>query len=241
MEFETIEDHGKFGIEFSRIQGDGTRIAKDFVRELLKRIIRRSVKYYDETGDYPFIYRERQLHSVVCPSIADITSVFLMEHPLKRKPSGEEEYSGNVDYWISYDNYVFLIELKHSYFTYRNANKPRESINRKFMDAIRQLENIRKDVCRDLKGSYNALVKIALEAVIFRKGSKAQISKKEMGCPDYRRFLEKLIDNTDLRRKSNFRSLWVLDERLVESIEYRNSFEIYPAVAFIGRITSASL
>ena len=55
----------------------------DFMKELLSRIVKRSTQFYDEADEHVFNYREKQMHSVVCPSIADLTSSFLIEHPIK--------------------------------------------------------------------------------------------------------------------------------------------------------------
>lgn len=237
MKYETIRGCGELGIEFSNVEGDGARVTKDFLRELLKNIVKRSTKYYEETGEHAFTYRERQLHSVVCPSIADITSSYLMENPLTRKPAGEEEYRGSVDYWISYKNYSFLMELKHTFFAYRNADNPRESITKKFVSAIEQLKNIRKDECRALTINNKGLIKIALLTVVFYKGSKDANLKEDLKHRDFKSLFRKLVNNTELKHRSNLRSLWVLHERLVEPVDYRNLSEIYPAVAFVGYIS----
>ena len=236
MNYETIRDCGELGIDFSNIEGDGARVSRDFLRKLLQRIVKRSTKYYDETGDHVFIYREKQLHSVVCPSIADITASYLIEHPLIRKPAGEEEYLGNVDYWISYRNYSFLMELKHTYFAYRNADNPRKNITKKFERAMEQLKNIRKEECRALTDN-KGLIKIALQTVVFYKGSRYEIFKDDLRDENFKDLFKKLVNNTELDRRSNLLSLWVLNERLVEPVKYKNSFEIYPAVAFIGNIS----
>jgi hypothetical protein len=101
MKFETIQNSGKLGIEYSTEDGDGIKVSRDFLNKLIRNIVKRSTKYSDETEDHIFSYREKQLHSVVCPSIADLTPCCVMEHPLTRKPHGEEEYPGKCDYWIS--------------------------------------------------------------------------------------------------------------------------------------------
>ena len=49
-------------------------------------------------------------------------------------------------------------------------------------------------------------------------------------------FFEKLLINTGLKNKSNVRALWVLDKKLVKPIEVANSYEVYPAVGFIGKV-----
>jgi len=237
LKYETINDCGELGIEFENIRGHGARVTRDFLRKLLKHIVERAAQYYDETGEHVFTYRERQLHSVVCPSIADITSSYLIEHPLSRKPTGDAEYRGNVDYWIYYRDYSFLIELKHTYFAYRRGDNPRKSIARKFLRALVQLANIRKKECRNLTFG-KALIKIALEAVVFYRASEEEDRLKiDVEKRDFKALLGKMVENTELKYKSNLRALWVLDERLVEPVEYEKTFEIYPAVAFIGNVS----
>lgn len=236
MKYETVKNCGELGIEFENIRGHGARVTREFLRNLLKHIVERCTEYYDQTEEHVFTYRERQLHSVVCPSIADITPSFLMENPLTRKPAGEEEYRGNVDYWIFYNNYSFLVELKHTYFAYNNADNPRKSIVKKFARALEQLRSVRKNECRDQTFG-NGLRKIALEAVVFYRGSKEERKLKiDLESRDFRTLFKKLLRNTELEYRSNLRALWVLDERLVEPVKYASSFEIYPAVAFIGKV-----
>jgi len=237
VKYETIRGCGELGIEFSNVEGDGARVTKDFLRELLKNIVKRSTEYYEETEEHAFTYRERQLHSIVCPSIADITSSYLMENPLIRKPAGEEEYRGSADYWISYNNYSFLMELKHTFFAYRNADNPRESITKKFVSAMEQLKNIRKDECRALTINNKGLIKIALLTIVFYKGSKDANLKKDLKHRNFKSLFRKLVNNTELKHRSNLRSLWALHERLVEPVDYRNLSEIYPAIAFVGYIS----
>jgi len=240
VNYRTIKNCGEVGIEFCNIDSDGARVSRDFLRRLVINIIRRSTDYHDETGEPVFFYRERQFHSVVCPSIADITSSYLMEHPLRRRPVREKEFTGHVDYWIGYRDYSFLMELKHCYFGYRRANNPRRSIAEKFNSAMEQLKNIRKDECRDIIFSVRAkgLIKIALQTIVFYEGSRDQISIDELRHRDFKGLFKGLVENTDLSIKSNLRCLWVLHERLIKSFEYGGpSFEVYPAVAFVGNIS----
>jgi len=124
MEFRTINNCGKLGFDFSIGDGVGKRIVKDFSKNLIQNIVKRSTKYFDESNkkDHIFSYGERQLHSVLCPSIADLTHYYVMEHPVTRKPHGEDEYSGHIDYWINYRNYSILMELKHCYFAYNPSS-----------------------------------------------------------------------------------------------------------------------
>lgn len=233
MEFETIRNCGEFGIDFSLEDGDGTRVSKEFLQLLIRNIIKRSTEYFDEIGDHIFIYREKQLHSVVCPSIADLTPCYVIEHPLTRKPHGEEEYKGKCDYWISYRNYSFIMELKHSYWGYKNVNNPRQDISDKFNRCLSQLKEIKTEESRNLYIN-KGLIKIALQAIVFYRSSQNDIKSDDLDR-NFEDAFEQLIQNTDLY-ESNVRSLWVLHDRLIQSFEYDNGYEIYPAVAFVGKV-----
>ena len=237
MKYKTLKNCGILGFQFHNLRGNGARVSRDLLRKLITNIVRRSTNYYDETGEHVFTYRERQSHSVVCPSIADITPSYLIEHPLRRRPAGEEESYGFVDYWINYRNYTFLIELKHSYFAYRRADSPRQSIKEKFDLAIKQLRSIRKEQCERLKIN-KGIIKIALQTIVFFESSKDPISIDCLEDQDFKKLLQKLIENAELEKRSNLISLWLLNKRLIESTEYDETFEIYPAVAFIGNIRS---
>ncbi len=239
MKYEILGDCGELGIEFDKIEGDGAKVSRDFLTRLLKRIVERSTKYYEKTKEHVFFYRERQLHSVVGPSIADITPSYLVECPLTRKPRAREGYSGSTDYWIGYRKYSFLMELKHAYFAYRNAGKPRKSIDKKFQDAMQQLSDIKKDECRALtRSTHKGMIKIALQAVVYYKGAKHERAlKDDFKKRDFKDLFKRLMNNTKLGHKSNLRSLWLLDRRLVKTFPYESTYEIYPAVAFVGNIS----
>jgi hypothetical protein len=237
MKYGKIKNCGEVGIEFSIEDSEGTRVTKDFLENLIEGTVRRSVEYFDETGDYAFSYRERQMHSVVCPSIAALTAAYLMEHPLKRKPSGEDEYSGRVDYWISYRNYSFLMELKHGYFAYARASDPRQNLLEKFNSAMDSLKSIRKDECEYLGGGDKGLFKIALMAITFFRGSKDETSINDLRSKDLKLSFDELLSNSGLASVTNLRALWILSKRLVQPMKYINGFEIYPAVAFVGSVS----
>ena len=234
MEFRTINNCGKLGFDFSIGDGVGKRIVKDFSENLIQNIVKRSTKYFDGSGknEHIFSYGETQLHSVVCPSIADLTDYYVMEHPVTRTPHGEEEYPGHVDYWIHYRDYTILMELKHCYFGYNNSNL-NIRISEKFKDSLKQLNDIKIDECRELiENDDKGLIKIALQTIVFYQGSKYPIPKKDLEDKDF----DRLILKTDLN-ESNFKSLWLLHDRLNKSEKFdENYFELYPAVAFVGKV-----
>jgi hypothetical protein len=237
VRYKQIRNCGQVGKEFPPKFGEGKNVTKDFLESLIDNIVRKSVLYYEKTGDYVFTHGERPMHSVVCPSIAAITPTFLMEHSLKRKSSKKGEHGGFVDYWISYRKCAFFMELKHSFFAYRNAKNPRKDITKRFESALNQLGSIRKDEYLRLGKGDRWVDKIAFETITFYKGSKNKISKSDLRNESFKSSLNELMKNREWNNlKPNLWALWILDKSLVKPIKYSNGFEIYPAVAFVGKV-----
>ena len=239
MKFQIIRNCGKLGIEFLKDDSDGARVTKELLSKLLTNVVKRATAFYDKTrlpGDHIFAYREQQFHSVVCPSIADITPSYVMEHSLRRKHSGEEESAGRADYWVNYRNYSFLMELKHDYFAY-NRKRTSAGIVSNFNSAMDQLRSIKKDECRNLTVN-KGLIKIALQTIVFYESSEKKLSRSSSKRRNFEELLNQLMSGFALSRKINMKSLWVLDKRLVEPFPYPNGmFEINPAVAFLANIS----
>ena len=238
MEFRTINNCGKLGFDFSIDDGMGKKIVKDYLENLIENIVKRSTKYFDANkNDHIFGYHEKQFHSVVCPSIADLTHYYVIEHPATRKPHGEDESSGYIDYWINYNKYSIVMELKHCYFAYKKIN-PNKDISKKFKKALQQLNSLKMDECRDylIENRDEGLIKIALQTIVFRQTSQNHISNKELKDKDLEEDFDRLIQKAGLK-ESNFKSLWLLHDRLNKSVKFdKNHFELYPAVAFVGKV-----
>jgi len=239
MRFMTVKNCGEVGIDFFNIDTDGASVSRDFLTKLTLNIVRRSTAFYDEIrnpGDHIFSYRERQLHSILAPSIADITASFIMEHPLSRKPHGEQEFRGHVDYWVSYRNYSFLIEFKHAFFAYNRVKSPNSNLTEKFDEALWQLKSVRIDQCRDLTPN-KGLIKMALEAIVFYEGSKYPLSRNSLEGQDFKKIFNMLMKNMKFTQRLDFQALWILHKRLVEPWQFPKEYEIYPALAFFGNIS----
>ena len=237
MILSQIDNSGKVGFNFYHRDRKGARVSRDFIEKLFVNMVKKSTIYFDETdNDHIFTYREKQLHTVICPSIEMITPRFVIELPITRKPAGDEEYQGNVDYWISYRNYTFLLELKHTFFAYKNPGQPHRYIRSKFKDAKKQLENIRIKECRRLADN-KGTIKIALEVIVFYETSKKEISNIESDDYTYSNLLDNMIKNAELENEISFSAIWELDHRLTEPFEFENINERFPAVGCIGYIS----
>ncbi len=238
LRFVKVRNCGQLGIEFYNEDSDGARVSKDLLQRLVKKIVRRCVDYYDETKDYIFSYRERELNSVVCPSIAAITPALMTECSLNRKPAGEDECQGRADYLMYYRKFAFLLELKHAYFAYNNVNSPRANIFDRFNDARKKLNDIRKDECRDFAIGSKDLIKIAFETIVFYEGSHDKSKKDSWKEKDFKQLFKEMMENSKLGQEANMKALWILDPRLVKPRDYdKGYYEVYPAVAFAGNIS----
>jgi uncharacterized protein YbcV (DUF1398 family) len=234
MRYKTLRDYGEIGVKFGDLKELGDKKTREFLYTITENTIKRAITYFEMTeGDNIFSYSERQIHTVVCPAIADITQKYMIERPSTRKPKGEEAYSGHVDYWASIGRISYLIELKHAKYAYRQ-NKPRKSILNRFSRAIQQLNSVRAEEVQNLGYGDDFLFKIALEAVAFRR----RISSKEvmdLEADKIRKSFQRLSEVSPLNG-AQMHFLWLLDRRLVKPIEYSDCTMIYPAVAFIAKV-----
>lgn len=237
MEYRTIRNSGIFVSNFQHHDRIGSRVSKDLVESLIANFIRISTAYYYSTSDHLFTYSEKQLHSAFCPALADLTHSFLIERPLIRKPKGEDEYQGNVDYWLCYRNFSFLIELKHSYFAYYSTNRPNRKIASRYNRALKQLENVRASECRNLANN-KGLIKIALQVIPFYTSSIYDIPFENKPVKYYYKLLAQMIDRSRLTSKVNITALWRLHRKICPNfVSNDNGSIVFPAVGFIGNIS----
>jgi len=108
---EVIKAVGEINYISHLLDGQGTRIANDFLSQLVREFSKQCSLYIRATNEVPFVFRERQLHSILAPAISKITDSFLMEAPVLREWSSisSKQYDdshGWVDYWCKYRNTV---------------------------------------------------------------------------------------------------------------------------------------
>lgn len=234
MRFRTIRNCGKIGFEF---KGGVNGKTKEFIKELLVETVKNCKKYHSETGDHLFIYRERQFNSAICPAINEIADCFVMQHPIRRKPRGEQSYSGRLDYWIHYKKMDFLLELKHEYYGYRKAHLIPQQISDRLAEAIHQLKNIKKDEVRRIRNS-DIANKVALAVVVFYSGTRKSVNDgtkaDENKIRESFKFLLGNLEDSLGSDTINVRALWMLHEDLTEEIERGKKIYVYPAVGFVG-------
>ena len=158
--------------------GEGTRIARAFLDQTLEHLARRTLEYYELTGEHVFAYGERQIHSVLFPAILDISDAALAELPITRKPWGGTKSSGRVDYWIWFRDTIVLLEVKHAFHAVRTSRLP-EWARGFWTQVVHQAKSIRTNEIRDqaLRYRKDKLLAIALLIVPTWRSSKRPVKE----------------------------------------------------------------
>lgn len=138
----TIYNAGKLIQTKKLCKGKGHQITQEFLNNLSEHFIKQSISYYDNVGELPFVYKEKQIHSVLFPAIHNISEAAFLEAPIIRKKSGR---IGWIDYWVFYKSTVFLIEIKHCWGSIVSPTLSSKSkINKNWNKAVDQIIDIKK-------------------------------------------------------------------------------------------------
>lgn len=215
------------------MDGPSIRKSRDFLNKVARTFALSCCKYFDTTGELPFIYRERQINSILLPSISKVANATFMEHPIMR----EGRAYGWLDYWAFYGNTTLLIEVKHAWFSI-SSKKVRKTTKGAYSAALKQLDMISPAVARDLSYLGDNIVKIALIVIPFYKQSMnitrlTTITAKDDVEAIYNRLL------TGLSPTLNWSCIWLLHERLQKPVEYGDRHEIYPLVGLVAQIDNS--
>ena len=235
MSWKTINNTGYF-LEKSRLpQEKGMRKASAFLHQMTEEFGRNCGKYFDMVKDLPFAYRERQVHSMLLPSIAKISQAAFVEQPVSRKNNGNSQH-GWIDYWVYYESFVFLIELKHGWHTLYSQNV-RTKTQQGWKKGIEQIKSISKLEAKSIGLDPNKMLKMALMIVPhYQDSSKINhlTSLDKLKVTNAHNFLVNNLSPTP-----NWNSLWALNKRLQEVRSFKNSWnEIYPSVSFVAKVES---
>lgn len=230
---KTIPNVGKINISDTIKDGQGMRIATDFMRKLTTAFAKQSSKYINAISDAPFAYHEKQLHSILAPAISTITDAFLMEQPIerlltKKRDQTEKNYAGWLDYWCRYREIDLFIELKHDFDDLKTKTiEKRATTNWKDMKT--QLESLKKEA-KDFSEYCKGVLLISLHVVTIY-----DIQENEIDI-DYEKLIE--IQNRYCNKfDSNWSGLWILHRDLYNESHNEDLKQYYPGVMLIARIS----
>jgi hypothetical protein len=233
LDWHTIENAG-YVARMSRLpQEPRMQSAETFLQSITETFAQKCIKFYNLVGQLPFIYRERQIQSILLPAIDKVARAVMVELPVRRERI-EGVFSGRLDYVVFYEEFVFLIELK---FAWISASKQeiRKETKEAWLDARRQLKAISKSEVTDRGYDPEKFLKIALLVVPCYKSSKDQGKLKFMNESKAIEIHKTLVSN--LNPMPNLSCIWALDESLQKVHEYAGGRkEIYPCVAFLTEV-----
>jgi hypothetical protein len=241
MKEKLVRNIGHIHYNSNLYNGTGMRITNDLLSSIVEGFVRNTGKYILNTGEAPFAYKEKQLHSLIIPVMHNICDAVLSEAPIDRKWSSivkEEAFNshGWVDYWCYYRNLSFWIELKHSFISSRTGKITKRTL-KEWNDAIDQLDVIQEDTVSQSKWCKGSIRVALLVLPIYESYNKKEsdtIGNKEI----MRGILENLIEQ--FGDKPNWSSVWTLHKNLVGPYEYIDREEIYPGVIVLAKVYNFS-
>jgi len=242
-QLKTIRNTGRIHTLTDGVKhGTGSLIAKSMLDNMVVEFAKYSAKFIENVNEAPFIYKEKQLNSILAPAFANVTDAFLLEHPIQRewalhKKDQSLPYMGWIDYWVRNQGYDYYIELKHGMDAYLTETVRKEAVNNwQFMNNS-QLKNIKNQI-KDWSSEASGTFLISLHVMsIYDYGKYAG-----MDWESYPESELKWIQNnyfTKFKNPSpNWSALWMLHDNLVQNSAWEDEThcEFYPGVLFLSKI-----
>jgi len=238
MEYKWSNECGDFHVIHEMVDGEGIRITNKYFKSLVEDIAVNSYQQINNTVWIPpFAYRERQVHTLIAPSINKNSDYFLMESPVNRNWNGIDskldDKHGWVDYWSSHKTYDYYFEVKHGFFSYKSMKVRAEELE-KWNEACFQLETlideveIQKDYCKGIFKVAFHVMPVYISSTNFEKLQETRIDSEGV--------LESTINQMSLENEVNWACIWRLADDIDNTYEYSNTNERYPCVMFIAKV-----
>lgn len=211
--------------------GKGIRKTRDFFHTIIKNFSEESFKFYTYWGEFPFIYGEKQLNSIITPIIHKDTGNIWLEQPFKK-----EKNQRFLDIATTKGKNIYLIELKHTWNS--KDNNITKYTDNKWENAIEQISDIKISTIGDYfnYSDYNVF-KIALMVMPTYMQSKSNHKILELSSQDYtNQLFEEYQVYEDQSYNANFVGVIKLNNPLEYEHKFKNGNQIYPYISFIAKI-----
>jgi len=227
MEWVTIKNCGCYALVRN---GQGGNITKDLLENMVIEFARISSKFYEAVSEFPFVYSEKQMGSVLIPALLNSADAVFQEQPAIRKLKGKKENYGWIDYWVLSRNITFLIELKQHGFS-ANAQNVNAGAQNKWSKAIDQIKSIKKSEAQDLTIG-NKACKVALQIMpIWQHGSdNDSLALEILPKEDVGKFL--MTSRKELNPQPHWSAVWYLHDTLQKEPQEYDGWFRYPGVMF---------
>lgn len=238
MEYKWSNKLGEFHAMHNLTDGEGIRITNKYLKSLVEDIVVNAYRQINNTVWIPpFAYNEKQIHTLIAPSINKNSDYYLMESPVKRNwssiDSRTDDKHGWVDYWSSHKMYDYYFEVKHGFFSYK-AMKIRANELEKWNKACEQLDTlideleIQKNYCNGIFKIAFHVMPVYISSVEMRKLQKIEF--------DARMILETAKSQLSVKNDVNWSCIWRLADEIDNTYEFTNTNERYPCVMFLARV-----
>jgi len=212
-----------------------------FFTHFIESFIKESEKLYRKWEEYPFIHSERKLNTILAPTFCDMK----MKNPnLEIEVFYELPFKSNdksqrfLDYYIEYDNDIYLIELKHAWQNFKmdgdiNTNEHTDKVWEK---SIEQIQTLSKTAVKQIVDGKDNIYRVAL--MVMPIWSQKIPDKKVISPKSYAQGLMKEFDKwTSKKYKANFIGVWKIKKFDTKGHEFeKNRNEYYPYVSFIAKV-----
>lgn len=228
--------------------GEGVNIAYSFIKEVFCRVCMQSLLFSNSKYDiieYPFLFRERQLDSVVLPVISSLCKgLVIAEYPIVRDSSikgfEKDNSKGRIDYWCIYKDYSLVIEMKHSYDAFRTDKTNDERLIKRWETmTISQLQDVRKGV-KYFYEKTKGVIRIGLHFITPYSNRDNDMNDVNFFESSQKEILKRLTRDVSRYKPKmttpNFLASWVLpnDKKYFE-VPYKGT---YPGLLLLGKIYS---
>ena len=199
-----------------------------FFRKMIENFAKESFTHWNIWGRFPFIYREKQLNSVLIPAIHSYTKNIWLEEPF----INQKKKKRFLDIATVKDDTIFMIELKHSW-THKKGKSKKD-----WEKSINQISDI--DV-NTIRSSFNIdynLIKMALMIaptyISLDKNKGRDILN--LTTEEFTNNLFEDYQNIDKDNSVNL--IGTIKIKNPEQYEYKSKYgrEIYPFISFIVRV-----
>ncbi|WP_151900465.1 hypothetical protein [Sulfurimonas hydrogeniphila] len=214
------------------VDGNGIRSMRKFLHSTIELFAEESLEFYKHWGEFPFIYGEKQVNSVIIPAIHKYTGNIWLEQPFKKAKNNQRF----LDIATTKGNNIYLIELKHSFNSKNNAIA--KYTDSEWEKAIEQISDINRKTIGDYFNyeEFNVF-KIALMIMPTYLFSDKKHSILDMKAHDY---VNKLFQEYECYNAEKYRANFIGTMKFIDPVVYKHEFingnRIYPFVSFIARI-----
>ena len=215
-----IRNVGKIYTERSE-QFQFKQVVSDFIEELVAQSAKNAERHISQMKYAPFCYGELQMHSIIVPAIASLTSCFILEYPIIR---GKNEDNGRVDYYCinkagTKNEYHLFLELKCGRQGIPNNNLRTNNIDL-WRKANKQLDGISQEIKKN-KNFYNKpTIRICMEVIVLY----ADKSKEDKIKPKSKELLQNTFNSAIETLRStgiapNISMLWEFHPNIIKQAE----------------------